>query len=408
MKKGSASRDRIREIRKIRGRRLLIREAHAADAAAIQALFNAIYKGKYPLEFGTDVEVLKRELADPETHLWLVARDESKNRLVGAMMFAIGARHRMGKAGGGVVHPEYRKFGLASTMLKKGVRWLTETAKLVDVLYGTSRTVSEAPSRMVAEAGFHKMGFFPNAVQIEVLEHLNLDVYLTKRALEQRRQKPYLFAPFEDIYRIARRQLKLERAEIVTQREPLKLSSRKMPFAVIQDEKKAAEKFRLYSEQKRISNSFFPFHSPNWLLSAEDGGSDVFVWYGGVGKQASILGFRTDQVHVHDLLDSVAVALQNTGAAYVELLVDAYDYVTQQEAWTAKYIPSAYFPAMRLAHDGLRDDYFVVSRTFQILDFTSSWVMPENFPYLEAYMRSYDELYIKSMRRPEPLRKKRR
>ena len=87
------------------------------------------------------------------------------------------------------------------------------------------------------------------------------------------------------------------------------------------------------------------------------------------------------------------------------MLVDAYDYIIQQQAYTAKYIPSAYFPAMHLAGDGLRDDYFVVSRTFQIIDFTSSYVTQENLPYLRSYMRSYNELYIEPLKRSDVRRK---
>ena len=397
--------NRIHEKRKIGGKELLIREARVGDAIAVQALFNAIYKGKYTLEFGTNVGILKAEIAAPERYLWLVTEDSRKGLLVGAMMFVVDAKNRMSKAGGGVVLPEYRKSGLASAMLKLGVSYLTKTAGLVDVLYGTTRTVSEGPSRVVSEAGFEKVGIFPNAVQIEEMEHLSLDVYLTPNARALRRKKPYLFSPFYDIYKIARRQLGLEPATLVTERAPLKLSRQKMTFEVIKDGRRVSESFTRYAEQKRISNSFFPFHKPNWMLSTADQGTDVFIWYGGVGKQASILGFRSDQVNVHDLLDSVAVALQKSGAAYVELLVDAYDYIIQQEAYTAKYLPSAYFPAMRLTGDGLRDDYFVVSRTFQILDFTSSWVSSENYPYLEAYMRFYNQLYIAPMHRSDPRKK---
>lgn len=397
--------ERIQERRKIHGKSFLIREARVADAPAIQALFNSIYKGKYPLDFGTNVAVLKAEIAAPDRYLWLVTEDVRGRRLVGAMTFAVDLKNRMSKAGGGVVLPEHRKSGLASRMLKLGVRYLTEKAKTVDVLYATSRTVSEGPSRLAAEAGFRKLGFFPNAVQIEELEHLNLDVYLTKRALALRRQKPFLLAPFFEIHAIARRQLGLERAYLVPERVSLKLSGKKIPFEMIQDEKKVVEKFRLLREQKRIFNSFFPFHAPNMLLSSEDHGSDVFVWYGGVGKTAYLLGLRTDLVNQHDLLDSAALALQRAGAAYIELLVDAYDYQTQQEAYTAKFIPSGYFPAMKLAHDGLRNDFFVVSRTFQILDFTTSTVMAENYPYLKAYMRFYHKLFIEPMRRGDPSRK---
>ena len=397
--------ERIRELQEFSGKKFIFREARLTDESAIRGLFERIYKGKYPLEFGTNSELMKAEIGDPEHHLWLVVVDESTRLPVGAMTFILDSKNRMAKAGGGVVLPEYRHYGLGSSMLKKGVRYMTRSADLVDVIYGTSRTVSEGPSKIVAEAGFHKMGFFPNAVQIEELEHLNLDVYMTQKALKSRRRKPHLFTPFYDIYALARRQLKLERAHLVTERGPLTLSKKKIILNVVKDSRKTIELFRLYSEQKRISNSFFPFHQPNWLLSSEDGGTDVFIWYGGVGKQASILGFRTDRVNIHDLLDAVAGALQRSGASYVELLVDAYDYLSQREAYAAKYIPSAYFPAMRLASDGRRDDYFVVSRTFQIIDFTSSYVTPENFPYLKAYMRFYNQLYIDPMKRSDVRRK---
>jgi len=397
--------ERIRDRRRFSGRRILFREARVADAPAIRELFQKIYKGKYPLEFGTNVERMKAEIADPERHLWLVAADEKDKRLAGAMLFICDPKNRMAKAGGGVVLPEYRHYGLGSTMLKKGVRYLTKGADLVDVIYGTSRTVSEGPSKMVAEAGFHKMGFFPNAVQIEELEHLNLDVYLTPKALKSRREGPYLYPPFYDIYKIARRQLGLDRGHLVTERGPLTLSKKKIVLNVVKDSRKTVELFRAYKEQRRISNSFFPFHEPNWLLASEDGGTEVFIWYGGVGKQASILGFRTDRIDSHDLLDAVAGALQRSGASYVELLVDAYDYMVQRDAYAAKYIPSAYFPAMRLQTDGRRDDYFVVSRTFQIIDFTSSYVMTENLPYLKSYMRFYNELYIEPVKRGSVRRK---
>jgi RimJ/RimL family protein N-acetyltransferase len=397
--------ERIRETRRIKGRRIVLREARLSDAAAIRNLFERIYKGKYPLEFGTNVDVLRSEISDPDHAMWLVCQDAADRSLVGAILFLCDPRNRMCKAGGGVVLPEYRHYGLGTTLLKRGLRFMTRESRLADVIYGTTRTVSEGPSKMVAESGFHKMGIFPNAVQIEELEHLNLDVYLTGRALRLRRKTPYLYAPFASIYDIARRQLGLEKAHVVTQRDPLKLSKKKLALKYEADPARAAELFGRYSEQKRISNSFFPFHKPNAVLSTEDGGADVFLWNGGVGKQTMILGFRSDYGSHHDLLDSVALTIQRSGASYVELLVDAYDYVIQQEAYTAKYIPSAYFPAMRLAGDGLRDDYFVVSRTFQIVDFTSSYVTQENLPYLKSYMRSYNALYIEPLKRSDVRRK---
>lgn len=389
--------ERVHKVIDISGQTMRIREARVTDIGLIQKLFTLIYQNKYPLEFGMNSQILQAEIADTERYLWLVAErgdSSTQTELVGGTLFHIDHLNRLGKAAGSIVDPSFRKQGLGATFLKLGVDYLTAQTHQIDVLYSTTRTVNIAPSKMVAEAGFRPMGIFPNAIQIESLENLNLDVYITDRALQVRRNKPYLFGPFYDVYTIARDQLSLEPATLVTERAPLKLSRHKISLKLIEDVQEVIARFRFYTEQKRLSNSFFPFHSPNWCFESEDKGTEVFVWYGGVGKQASILGYRTDRVNIHDLLDSVAFALQNAGAAYVELLVDAYDYRLQQEAYTARFIPSGYFPALQLAGDGLRDDYFVLSRTFRLLDFTNCIVAGDHFKFLQIYLRCYRDLYI--------------
>lgn len=385
---------RIEEKHELKGEFFLIREAEAADVSKIQQLFLVVYNSKYPLEFGMDQKVLQAEIADVDHYLWLVAEEEGTGKLAGAIMFSFEPTHRLGKAAGAVVTPSRQHKGLGSRLLKSGVEYLTTQKNLVDVVYATTRTASEGPSRMVNEVGFKKMGLFPNAVEIETMEHLNLDIYLTDQAMKRRRKKPYLFRPFFEVYNTARKQVGLERAYMVTERAPLKLDRYKILFTVNKDEREVVLKYRHYVENQRLSNSFFPFHMPNWILSSDDGASEVFVWYGGVGKHASIMGYRTDRVNIHDLLDSVAHSLQLHGAAYVELLVDAYDYMLQQAAYTARFIPSAYFPALKLGNDGKRDDFFVLSRTFRLLDFTGAYVSKENFPFLQAYLRCYYDLYI--------------
>ncbi len=387
---------RVQSIETILDRSILIREAEERDVGSIQNLFREIYEGKYPIEFGQDPEILRAEIRDDQHYLWLIA--EFENKTIGAMMFSIDLVNRLGKASGGVVSKEFRKGGLGARLLKIGVGFITTE---VDVVFGTTRSVNEGPSKMVAEVGFQKMGIFPNAVQIENLEHLNLDVYLTDSALKKRRRKPYLYPPFQPFYEIARKKLGLEKCVTVREREPFKLFKNPVPLNINKDEKSVISKFHQYTEQNRISSSFFPFHLPNMMLSSDDGGSEVFIWYTGFGKQAAIVGFRTDWVNKQDLLNSVAIEMQKAGASYVELLVDAYDYICQQEAYTARFLPSAFFPSLRVAKDGKRDDYFILSRTFGLLDFTGSVVTGDSQLYLREYLKCYYEIYIEPILRSE-------
>src|ERR1700758_1005031 len=98
--------DRIRDLHEFSGRKILFREARLTDPSAIRELFEKIYQGKYPLEFGTNIDILKSEIGDPEHHLWLVAVDEKEGGLAGAMLFICDPKNRMAKAGGGVVLPD--------------------------------------------------------------------------------------------------------------------------------------------------------------------------------------------------------------------------------------------------------------------------------------------------------------
>lgn len=389
------------------GNHLRVEEATLADIEGIQRIFQIVYNGNYPFDFGANHEALAAEITDPARYIWLVARNDTQG-IVAAMMFSSNARHRMGKAGGAVVLPEYRKLGVAKELLKAGVEHLK--AHGVEVIYGTTRSVSAGPTRLVAEVGFKTTGFLPNSLQVEDAEHLNLEVYLTEAALKTRRRKPYLFSPLSALYKVIQSQLHLESAVDVRERAPLILSRQHSPMHLIADAAEAKRRLTQYVSQSRISNHFFPFHEPNWILETEDGGTEFFVYYGGAGRQASIIGYRSDRSDLHNLLDSVARFLEKNGASYVEILVDAYDYLQQQQALSARYIPSAYFPAMKLNIDGKRDDYIVLNRTFRVLDFQDTVVNPEARKYLGVYMAFYNDIYMGDMlaapRRVGPLRKR--
>src|SRR5262249_35760076 len=151
-----------------------------ADIDGIQGLYREVYDGKYPQEFANDRNRLALELADRAAFLWIVAEDAATGRIAGAIQYRFDARHRRGKAAGVAVLPAYRSKGIGAGLLTLGIEKLTRELGVADVVYATTRTVNEAPSRAVAEAGYRPLGVFPNAVQVETFEHLSLDVYLTE------------------------------------------------------------------------------------------------------------------------------------------------------------------------------------------------------------------------------------
>lgn len=364
-----------------------IRPATLDDVPGILSLFRQAYGGRYRVDFVAQPDLLAERIGDPN-HLVLVASLE--NVPIGCVFFAREPESRLGKAAGAVVHPHHRDRGVGTRLIRAGIELLTED---VDVVYALTRTLSEAPSRMVQQTGFLNMGLFPNAVEVDQMEHLNLDVLVTDRALRARRPTPTLYGPYREVFELARDRLGLEEAQSPGTHRPLYLDTRGMDWTVKREG--LTERFAHLQSEGRLSNCFFPFHRPNVLLKARDGSSEVFAWIQGKHRQAAILGYRTDRTHLQNVLDSAARTLNRLGASYVELLVDVYDFHLQQQAFTARFIPSGYFPALHLASDGLREDRFIVSRTFNLLDFSEAILNGSNRPFLKAYLRRYYDLYFR-------------
>ncbi len=392
---------RIHQVITVPDNQITLREARIADAAGIRKLFDVVYQGKYPLDSGSSNDVITFELGHPDQFLWVVAELTDDASLVGCMSVKINTEHRLGKAGSGVVLPAYRHYGLAASMLKMQFHYLTQTNPCLDVIYGTTRTISESPMRMVAEAGCKQMGILPNAVHIKDLEHLNIDVFMTNRALKARRKMSQLFRPFEWIYHLAAQEFDLEIPDTVIEALPVARGKKSEQFTVLKDTEKVAERFQMAIKNKTISPCFSPFDDPNWLLSTPDGQAEIFVYYSAAGKQATIIAYCARQAdNLHHLFSSAANVLDEEGAAYVEILVSAHDLLNQQYAYAARYLPSAYLPAFMLSSDGFRDDYLILSRTFRQLDFTDAHISERNVKFLRCYLSSYYQLYIQPILGP--------
>ncbi len=378
----------------------LLREAQPQEANLIKGMFDFVYNGKYP---ESDLQDLDNEIADQEHHLCMVAEARPEGRIVGCVVVKLDLANRIGKGGRALVLPEYRKCGLAGAMLRLQVEYLCDQARVLDLVYGTSRTISPGPMRMAAEGGMTQFGLFPNAIQIETMEHLNLDVHLSPDAIARRRTRPAILPAFKRIYELGMHQLGVQESPNVVQIPPLPPSRRFLPLPLWNDDAAdIAARYARYTEEERIAQSFFPFHAPNAILASEDGGTEVFVWHEGSGKRAAIVGYRSDRKNVHEILRAVAGSMEARGAAYLEVLVPAADTLAQQAAYAARFIPCAYFPAMRLARDGMRDDFFVLSRTFRLLDFSDVVISPLNAEFLRAYLAGYYELYIEPILGPLP------
>jgi hypothetical protein len=83
------------------------------------------------------------------------------------------------------------------------------------------------------------------------------------------------------------------------------------------------------------------------------------------------------------------------GVRYLEALIEARDGEAINDALGARFLPSAYFPAMRWdARGELGRSYAVMSRSLAILDFKGISLQPAYTDYLKEYFRLWRELQV--------------
>ncbi len=374
-------------------REVSFQPASREDISGIIELYKKVYNGKYPLAEANDPELIGRIVEDPG-YFWTLAH--CQNRIVGSVIFAIDPVNKIGKAYAAVVLNEFRGQDVMRTMVKMGLKLLTEKTRICDVIYATTRTVSYAPQVVLEHLGFLPMGIFPNVRKVESFETHGLEVYLSAKCLSYRRQRPRLIPEIAEFYGIVRTELSLEESEtvILEEQDPRKMGP-EIKFNVCDDAQIITEKFYHYQDKDLMQKVFFPFTDANMLFSAEDGSADFFVNLNKMDGNGVILGYRHSGPDLRNTLMWFCEEASKSGMRYIEMLVNAFRPDKQRLALDARFLPCAYFPAMRINDDGLREDYLVFSRSFESLDFMNMNLGDTNRKFLDAFMKCWYELLVR-------------
>jgi len=363
------------------------------DTQAIIDHYIAVYKGKYPLPEVSDPAIIARMVEDPG-YLWILAKIEG--RLVGSVIFAVDPVNKIGKVYAAAILNEFRGQDLMRTMTRHGLKLLTEKTRVCDVIYATTRTVSFAPQVILEHMGFISLGIFPNVRKIESFETHGLEVYLSPNCLGYRRKAPPLLQELHEFYQIAQQELNLEEPEtvILDEQDPRKMGPM-LEFELNEDEAEVSHKFDHYQDKDLMQKVFFPFTEPNMLYSSKDGSTDVFVNLNRVDGNGVIVGYRYVGKDVRNALMWFCEAAAKSGMRYIEMLVNAFKPEMQRIALDAKFLPCAYFPAMRMNENGYREDFFVFSRSFEHLDFMDLHLVDNNRRFLDAFMKCWYNLLVR-------------
>lgn len=372
------------------GPRALLRKARAADMEAVRELYFRTYGDRYGLPEVADPEITARVVEDP-SYLWLVT--EIGGQVAGSVIFAVDPYHRLGKSFGGVIDPGYRGQKIMSHMIRQGHRHLLVEGGPCDLIYAVVRTfISLSFHSDLKELGYVDTGVFPNVRRVRHYETHGLKICPGPQAFVNRRRPPRLIKEVETLYEITRSRLPGLDAPVL---EPVALrpaGAERVELAPVPPEEIP---YGIESERERLRREgslecgFFPLHEPNLLLADASRRIRAFLYYQPKDGHASLLGLTVDGRDRTEVLLSVGDACDALGVKYLELLVSAYDPVLQAQAYQAYFLPCAYFPAARLAEDGLREDYLVTSRTFVPLHFKGLKLTEDTKEYMLEFFKTY-------------------
>ncbi|MFE7098134.1 GNAT family N-acetyltransferase [Streptomyces erythrochromogenes] len=370
----------------------VITPATAADIAELRQLYYAVYGPHYPVALGTDPAEMALLMADPHS-LWLVARCAATGALTASAAIHGEAGSRIARLEGIAVHPEHRSAGLAAALTEALCAQMLDTGRL-DSVYATVRTVGTGPQRVVARNGFRPLGILPNAVDLRSRESLALYARHSPGVLDRRVPVAEVPAVLLPLLRTAGEALGIGYPQVrATSGPPAAPAPRGAVERLEMIEAPSFVRRRFRERFPGAEGWFYPLHTPNVLLTPEDGRFEVYAYLNRAGGYCSLLTAHPDPAAAAAHLEPVTRALARAGAGYVEALVP----LAHQEALSAflaqGFVAGALYPAMRADGDGFHD-YAVLSRSSERIDFRGVAVEPPLQPYLDCYASAWASAHL--------------
>ncbi|MFD0385204.1 hypothetical protein ACFQ2B_32005 [Streptomyces stramineus] len=145
---------------------------------------------------------------------------------------------------------------------------------------------------------------------------------------------------------------------------------------------------------------FYPLHTPNALLTPDDGHFEVYAYLNRTGGYCALVAYHPDPSAAAAWLEPITRTLTRAGAGYVESLVPLAHHSALSAFLAQGFIASALYPAMRRESDGFHD-YVVMTRTTEQIDFRGVVVDKPLQPYMDSYVAAWASTYLPAPPAPE-------
>lgn len=375
------------------GIELKIQVADAGDVDEIINLYRTVYGRKYPITYGTDHELLKRSIENQETHMCLVARDVMNRIIGGALIVEIDAFNKIGKLVGLVVHPTYQRHKIGKGLVEYVSEFFLTKDTRLNSLYATTRTIAVGPQMVFLKNDYLPLGIFPNAHRLHQYETVTLFAKFRPGILEIRKPEKEASIMLMPLYDILKKLV--PKIDIPKGHEPKALETLEdgedWEFEIIRAPNYVYRKF--LERFPDPCDRFFPFHTPNMLIADKKGRIEIFAYFSKRDGYCTLIKSTAPISELNGRLTSLYMQLDDIGVSYIEVLVNVKQTPLIETLLGGQFLPSAIYPAMREVNKNY-EDYIVMSRTMEPLNFRGMAVVAPFKPFIDQYVDAWRQVNL--------------
>lgn len=375
------------------GIKIKIQDADIGDVDEIINLYRAVYGRRYPISYGKDPDLLKRAIKSKETHMCLVAREGMDKVIGGALIVEIDAFNKIGKIVGLVVHPTYQRHKIGNALVAHVSEFFLTKDSRLNSLYGTTRTISVGPQMVFMKNNYLPLGIFPNAHRLHQYETVTLFAKFREGILEKRTPEANASTMLMPLYQILKDlvpQIDIPKSYEVKPLE-VKEDGKDWEFEIIRAPNYVYRKF--LERFPDPNDRFFPFHTPNMIIADKKGRIEIFAYFSKRDGYCTLIKSTNPITDLNGRLTSLYMQLDDIGVSYIEALVNVKQTQLIETLLKGQFLPSAIYPAMREVSNNY-EDYIVMSRTMEPLNFRGMAVISPFKPFIDQYVEAWRQVNL--------------
>jgi hypothetical protein len=281
--------------------------------------------------------------------------------------------------------------------VEAGTKYLLSEQSNVNSIYTTTRTNSIGPQLVFLRNEYLPLGIFPNAHKLREYETLTLFARHRPDALQRRVSLEAVPAEVSGLIGVLRDRCGIDtRCDFMPSPSGLDTRAPNLDFELIHAPEFVKRRFNAVTNDDY--DRFYPFHQPNLLMISTNGEVEIYAFFSPQDHYCAIVSLNVPIYELAGRMGGLLDQLKEAGVSYIELLLGLQHGKSIDAASEAGFIPSAIYPAMRENADGKMEDFVVLSRTLEPLNFRGMSIAKEFKPYVDQYVNLWKKRALESLR----------